>query len=439
MNKYIVSFFFIVCTSLLSPAKDKVYAQKPEDTLSLHKIIGVVMQNHPSIKQANEAIQTANSAIGLAKSGYYPNIDFSASYMRIGPVAELSFPGMGNFQLYPADNFNAGINIYQGIYDFGKTAKSVAFAKENKNLSQQSLEQVKQKLAFSTTLVYYSMVYLQEAIKINKQQLQTLQNHLDYMMKKQESGSATSYEILSTKVKISATESMGIDLQTGLKNQITEMNALMGQSQNTSICVRQETEMAFSPLPLDSLISFALDHRDDIKMTKEKAFLASLKYKMVKAQDNPILNFQFSGGGKNGYIPEFNVIKANFAAGLGLKIPLFEAGRSKFNLSLAKSNITLNDYETELVKQNATAEVIENVENIKAALKKIERFQLQLNQSNEAYLLAEKSFNSGSLTNLDILDAATNVSESNLLLIKSKVEYILNVFKLKLSIGERLY
>ncbi|MEI8201774.1 MAG: TolC family protein [Bacteroidota bacterium] len=437
IKKYI-KFTLLLIGAIIS-FSNIVQGQNSKDSLSLNKIISTVVQNHPSVKEAIEAINSANAGIGLAKAGYYPNIDVSASYTRLGPVQEITFPGFGTFQLYPANNYAANLNYFQTLFDFGKTAKGVTLAKENKNLSQLTIEQVKQKLAITTTMFYYSMVYLQEAIKINKEQQKTLEEHLAFIEKKQETGSATPYEILSTKVKISTVESIGIDLQTSLRNQITELNSLMGQTENTSFSVKQELDIKLPNISQDSILSYAFEHRDEIKITKEKAILAALKYKLVKAQDNPSLNVQLSGGGKNGYIPDLNAIKPNFLAGLGLKIPIFEGSRLKFNLSQAKSNITYIDYETELAKRTISVEVAENEENLKASLKKIERFSLQLSQSQEAFELAQTSFKAGSITNLDLLDAATTISESNLLLLKSKIEYATNIFKLKIAVGERLY
>jgi len=410
-----------------------------DDSLLLGKIISIVVQNHPSVKEAAEAINLADAGIGLAKSGYYPNIDASASYARIGPIQELTFPGFGTFQLYPADNYSASLNYNQTVFDFGKTSKNVAFANGNKNLSQQTLEQVKQKLAYTTTIIYYSVVYLQEAILINKEQLKTLQEHLDFIEKKLETGSATQYEILSTKVKISTVENMGIDLQTSLKNQITELNILMGQPENTSFTVKKELNINLPDVPKDSLFSFAFEHRDELKIAREKTTLSELKYKIVKAQDNPSLSVQLSGGGKNGYIPDLNTVKANFVAGLGLRIPIFDGTKSKYNLSQAKSSISITEFETEITKRAIISEIAENEENLKASLDKIEHFNLQLSQSQEAFQLAQSSFKAGAITNLDLLDAATTISESRLLLLKSRIEYIINVFKLKVSIGERLY
>lgn len=416
-----------------------VQGQNSVDSLTLSKIITVVEQNHPSVKEAVEAINSADAGIGLAKSGYYPNVDATASYARIGPVQELTFPGFGTFQLYPADNYSASLNCYETIFDFGKTSKNIAFAKEIKNLNQQTVEQVKQKLAFATIAIYYTIVYLQEAIVINKEQLKTLQEHLDFIDKKHETGSATQYEILSTKVKISAAENAGIDLQTNLKNQTTELNVLMGQPESTTIAVKKDLDIKLTEVREDSLLSFAFSHRDEIKIAQEKSTIAELKYKIVKAQDNPSLNVELSGGAKNGYIPDLNILKANYVAGLGLKVPIFNGTRSKYNLSQAKSAISMTGFETDLAKKTITSDVTENNENVKASMKKIERFKLQLSQSEEAFQLAQTSYQAGSITNLDLLDATTAISESSLLLLKSKIEYITNIFKLKASIGERLY
>ena len=176
-----------------------------------------------------------------------------------------------------------------------------------------------------------------------------------------------------------------------------------------------------------------------LKIAKEKTTLAELKYRDVDAQNNPTVNVQLSGGMKNGYFPDQAAIKPNYSAGLGVKIPIFDGTRSKFNLSQAKSAVSISESETELAKISVAKEVIQNEENLNASLKKIEHSNLQLSQSQEAFLLAQRSFKAGVITNLDLLDAETAISESSLLLLKSRIEYVTNVYRLKASIGERLY
>jgi outer membrane protein TolC len=446
MNKLRLLFSIIIALGIAFNASvygqnvnDKNNNQMSVDSLTLAKIISTVVQTHPSVKEMIEAITSAEAGVGLAKSGYYPNADVEASYTRLGPASELTIPHLGSFSLYPVNNYDVDVNVEDNIYDFGKTAKNVAMANEMKNLSTLSVEQVKQKLASMVTYQYYTAVYLQEAIVINKEQLRTLNNHLDFITKKKESGSATQYEILSTNVKISNVQSQGIDLLAALDDHLTELNSLMGQPPANRFNVKKDIEIKLPDHPSDSLIPYAYAHRDETRILDEKTTIASLKYNLIKNQNNPVFQLYASGGDKNGFFPNLNAMTLNFVAGVGFKYMLFDGTRTKYSLLQAKSAMQTTSLETDITKRNISSEVTENQENIYSALKKVEHNELQLKQAQEAFALAQTSFGAGSITNLDMLDAATAVSESKLLLLKSKIDYILNVYKLKASIGERLY
>jgi len=103
------------------------------DSLSLSAIIKEVVQNHPMVKKAMEDLNTSDAKIGIAQSGYLPNIDFTTAYSRIGPISQITLPDLGTFSLMPKDNYSATVNVNQTIYDFGKTDKNVLFEKQGKN------------------------------------------------------------------------------------------------------------------------------------------------------------------------------------------------------------------------------------------------------------------------------------------------------------------
>ena len=96
-------------------------------------------------------------------------------------------------------------------------------------------------------------------------------------------------------------------------------------------------------------------------------------------------------------------------------------------------------YESELTKRTISDEVYEAEARMVAEKKKISQFVLQLEQALKAYSLAETSFKSGVITNLDLLDANTAVSESKLMLLKARIDYAVSIYKLKAAMGERLY
>lgn len=409
------------------------------DSLSIKNIIEQVVATYPTVKVAEEAINYADLRIRSVKTGYNPVIDMNASFANLGPVTKLTIPSFGTFQLYPGNNYSASVNYQQLVYDFGRIRQNIELENENKALSEQTLEQVKQKLSLITVNNFYTLVFLQAAIKIKDEQLLALSEHLQYVEKMMATGSATEYQLLSTKVRISTVESQKVDLVASLAAQQASLNSLLGNDQSNSPVVKNELIVNQPVIPYDSILLYAFHNRDEVLINEKKESLAELRYGMVKLQNRPLLSFQASGGAKNGYIPYLDRITPNYVVGLGLRVPIFDGMKNKYNISQAQSAITSLSYESEITKRNISNELYEAEAYMFAAGKKINQFELQLTQALKAYSLAETSFKSGTITNLDLLDANTSVSESRLMLLKSRIDYAASIYRLKAALGERIY
>ena len=434
MNKIVT--IVLMCFVYTSQAQTST---KLSDSLTLDKIIKEVISNHPSIKQVEEALNMAESKISYAKSFSLPDISASAGYTRIGPTQELTFPGFGTFKLYPDDNWNAAVNVHQTVWDFGRVAGNVDVEKSNKELSLLTLDQTKQKMAIVSVHTFYTIVYLQKAIEIKDEQLTTLKEHLDFVKKKKESGSATEYEILSIEVKISNIESQKMDLETALNVQLTVLNSLLGETSNKQHTVKSDLNTQLPAFINDSLVSTAFAKRDEMVILANKNATAELRLKLAGLQRYPSIDAFASGGWKNGYIPDLNKLTANYTIGLGVKIPILDGHRTKLTVDMAKSALISNTFEVETTKRTITNEVIENKTNMDAALKKVHQFEMQYSLAQKAHALAQTNFKAGAITNLDLLDATTSVSESRLYLLKSKIDYEISIFKLKAAMGMKLY
>ncbi len=420
---------------VVSDANEKL----PSDSLSLKGIIHRIITNHPSVKAAEEAINNANARIGLAKTGYYPVADIAANYSNLQPVTKISIPDLGTFQLYPSNNYSASVNYSQVVFDFGRTRQNIGLENENKAVSEQALEQVKQKMSLYAVNNFYSLDYLQAAIRIKDEQLDALNEHLHYVEKMFATGSATEYQVLATKVKISTVESQKVDLIAALEAQQASLNSLLGNKQSTQPVVQNELSVDIPTMSKDSIVSFAFRNRDEVLINEKKTSLAELRYGMTKLQNKPLLSLIATAGAKNGYLPDLDKPIPNYVVGLGLRIPIFDGTKNKYNLAQAQSAITSLSYESELTRRNISDELYEAEAYMVAAQKKIAQFELQLVQAMKAYSLAETSFKSGVITNLDLLDANTAVSESKLMLLKARIDYAASIYKLKAALGERLY
>jgi outer membrane protein TolC len=331
--------------------------------------------------------------------------------------------------------------VNENIYDFGKTSKNVALDEQNKEMTKLSVTQLKQRLSIAIMGNFYSIAFLQEAINIKDDQLKTLNEHLHFVEKKASTGSATRYDILTTKVRISVIENQKTDIQTSLQIQNGQLNSYLGKSQDTQLKLRNEL---FTPIlvpSVDSLCNVAFMNRNELKISKQKEAILQSRLNIVKAQNNSSLNAFASGGLKNGYLNDNfqDVGKLNYTVGVGIKVPIFDANRSKFAKIQASADIEGNQQETELTRRSISNEVIESRANAIAALKKVTQSELQLDQAQQAYTLAEINFQAGVITNLDLLDSFTTVSESKLVLLKTKIDFSVNLLKLRIALGEQIY
>jgi len=405
------------------------------DSLSLPQILKQVLVSYPTIDKAQEAIQAAEAGVGLAKSGYYPNITANAGYTRIDPVPELTIPILGHFIMAPNNNYNASVGVYENVYDFEKTRRNVQLEKSTKELSEKNLDLVRQRLTLLTSISYYTLIYLQEAIKIKENQISTLQKHIDFVTRKEQTGSATQYEILSTQVRLSNAENQKVDLQASRQTQQAILNSFLGRPVKTPLKVQGNFVSSQPEIHPDSLIIYALDHRSEMGMARLSEKHAQLHLRSVRVMDNPTLGAFAEGGFKNGYFPNLGTFTPNIAAGLGLNASIFDATRRRNSIKMANSQISMAQSDIEQTSREISTEVYQNETNLLASLKKIDQSMLQVKQADEALNLAAVSFKTGAITNLDLLDAETALEESRVNLLRARIDYAIDVVRLNISVG----
>jgi outer membrane protein TolC len=272
-------------------------------------------------------------------------------------------------------------------------------------------------------------------MKINDEQITNLREHLDLINKKKETGSATDYEVLSTQVKLSAAESQKTDLESNMAVQLAILNSLLGQPEGTQIIVSERTFVPMQQEIQDSTIARALKNRTEIKMAEEHVRIMQMRIDLAKSDHNPTIRVYASAGGKNGFVPDINKFQANFSAGIGLRVPIYDASRTKNTISLAQSSYLLSQHEKDMTNLEITNEVVNYYQKELAAAKKVEQTQLQADQAKKAFDLANTSYSAGVITNLDLLDATTSLSESNLRLLKARIDMLIGYYELLIAQG----
>jgi outer membrane protein len=405
------------------------------DSLTVEEAIKMAIARHPLVQQASETLQASLARVEQSRSGYYPVSDVELSYVRLAPIAQLSFPGLGKFKLYPENNYDEHIVLRQTVYDFGKTSSGVEVNKSNVELASDNVEFVKTNLAYQTAQTFYAILFLRQSILVQIRQIDVLNQHLIVAQKKAQSGTATDFDVLTTQVRIAAAQSRRLDLQNELQKQEASMARLLSMPVDAEIRLRGEfTYIPIAP-NLDSLTALAKKQRIELKLAQDAEKTAELQQHAISLRDMPALKVNLAYGLKNGYIPNLDVLRGNIAVALQASIPVFNGFRTRNEEDEASANYRATAARSRDVERLILTEVQQAISDLQTNAEKIETSTLQVTQAKQAVEIAASRYESGIITNLDLIDSETALTQAELMHLEALHHYVLSRYTLEKAVG----
>ena len=414
------------------------FAQQEAKSLTLQEAIQNALTNQPLLKQAEEQINAAKAKINQQESFYYPEVEGDISYTRIGPIPSFNFGG-SNLYLAPNNNYDIHVSARELLYDFGKRDALVELAKSYKLSSEDEIGLIKNNLAYQTTKAFFSVLFLEKSIDVKNEQINNLNQHIDITTKKVQSGSATDYDILTTKVKLAAVQNQKVDLLNALTKAKIFLGSLMGWKDNTEIILSGEFNADSTYFNSDSLLAEAYSKRPEMILAKDAENSASMGKQLASFSDKPMLNLFASYGLKNGYEPNLEVLRGNWAAGVNASIPIFNGSLKDGKVEEAEAKLKAASAKILEIERNIKLEVDKSVADYNSNLAKFRNTQLQVEQAKQAVKRAQLSYQDGVITNLDLIDAETSLSEAELQYVQILYYNVLNSYEVNHAVGKKLW
>jgi outer membrane protein TolC len=430
---------FYVLLVLGLTANTLLAQQVEKKNLNLNKAVSLTINNYPLIKQAEKNVEVADAKIKVQESFDFPVVRAEASYTRIGPVPSIGLPGAGSFELATPNNYDAHVGAFYNLYDFGKKDAQMDFVRSYKKSATDNIDLVKSNLAFATVQTYYSILFIEQGLAVNDTDAATLNQHIDITNRKIESGTATDYDLLSTKVRLADYQSNKVALQNQLNNQKIVLQHLTGLPNKDQIKVSGNFSLLTTSVNIDSLVNVAYRQRPEIKLALDQENTAMLKKSVVAHGDLPDVNVSFNYGLKNGFEPNLDVLRGNWAATVGVSVPIFNGFRTRNQEEEANAGIDVSKINTINIKQKIAAEVQKAAENVESNLLQIQTAELKINLAEQVVQKARAQYASGVGTNLDLLDAETKLADARFLYLRTTYENIMQTYELKKAVGDIIW
>jgi outer membrane protein len=418
-------------------------ANSEEILLNLDQAISRAVNNNPLIEQAMAHLSAARTAVSEAHGPYYPRITGSSSYTRIEPEQSFSIPELGSFSLGQEDNWDFAIGLDQILFASGRRAVSVQLAETGISTAQNSVDRVKMNLAYNTVQTFYTVLFLKEQVSTLDQQLADLEQHFSMIQKKEQTGSATKFDVLSTQVRVASLKSERISIRNKYQKALIALKALDGFNPEASVtpsgAFTAEGGDSGPDIDIQSLLKQALEDRPEVKQALAGEDSAGLGLKMARLERLPTLSAHTQAGFKNGILPNTGSLTFNWNAGVQLAVPLFNGLVVVDRIQEAQSNLDAARQNTTSIRRTVTTQVLQAFQDLSASREAVQMSLVQLRQSQEALDAAKVQYDLGVTTNVEYLDAQTALEQAKLAHLAAVYHEVLSEYSLKQSIGQRIW
>jgi outer membrane protein TolC len=406
-----------------------------QDSLTVEQAVQRVLQTHPALEQALANTRAAEARVLQTSSAKLPEVTTEADYAHIGPIPEFSFPVFGTFVLAPADNYDAHISGKYTLYDFGKTSSAVDLSQSKVQTSRDAIELTKTGLALQTIRTFYMIILLQKSMQVQDEQIEALTQHLSVTQKRVTAGSATNFDVLTTQVRVATSQNQRVEIQNSLQKQESVFRQLLNLSTNVPLMIRGSFQQAPLSLNMDSLQQIALHQRAELKLARDAEESARLQKNASSRGNMPSLKLIAAYGLKNGYEPNLYPLRGNWMWGAQAQIPLFDGGKVSHQEEEAQAAIESEQAHTQDAGRQIRSDVEQAVSDVQASWSKVQISDVQLQQAFEAVAIARTRYETGSITNLDLLDAETAESTSKLMSLQALYRYVISKYELDRAVG----
>ena len=413
-------------------------AQTPDDSLTREDVIRLTLSNQPQVSEAEQRLAAADARIEVNRASLYPEVAISGGYTRIAPVSTITL-GSQSFRSYPNDNYDAHVELRQTLYDFGKNRTSIDVATAARQSASDYIDQVRRDLAYQAIAAFYSILILQNTVAVIDSEIAALQQHAAVSTKRIQAGTATNYDTLTTAVRIALANNERTDAVSAMSSQMILLHELTGLPDERPINLKGSFA-AVSALPrLDSLLTAAEENRPELILARDAERVAEMQLRLAGLGDRPSVSFTASSGVRNGYVPTLSEPKANYTAGVLLRMPLFNGHRTRYEVVTAQANLLAAREHTADVRRQMAVEVRQALVSVQSSLTKISSADVQVRQAEQAVAMANTRYEAGVITNLELLDAQTTLLQSRLIRLRAFYDYTVGLARLDRATGREIW
>ncbi len=320
------------------------------------------------------------------------------------------------------DAATAQVKVTQVLFTWGQVGAAVRAAKLGFGLADEQLRRFRQDVARDVTTGFYDVLVAQELVKIAGLDLAQKQRHLDEATKRQSAGTATDYDVLAAQVAADNARPNVIHAQNLVRTARLQLAVLLAETGEIDVSGNLSTPLEAVPAYQET-VAKALDNRPDLGELKATRGVYNELVTIAKASNKPRVDFSTGWGA--GWVGLKTISSHGYLwnAGLFASVPLFDGFRTKGQVAQARSDLSRISLDEMKLRDAVALQVRAALDAVREASDVVKALSGTVQQAEKLLALAEKGFELGVKTRLEVQDAELNASNARLSLARGQRDY----------------
>ncbi|WP_278625431.1 TolC family protein [Parabacteroides gordonii] len=427
--------------------------------LNLSKALEIALSENPTVKVADKEIEKKKYAQKGSYAALFPQISFAADYNRTLKKQVMYMDGfdMGSTEIPEGtdavdmskgievgrdNNWSLGFNASMPLVN-ASLWKSLSISALDVELSVEQARSSKISMVNQVKKSFYSVLLANDSYRVFKESYDNaMENYLD-IKKKYEQGTVAEYDLIRADVTVKNSEPNMLQALNSLTLAKWQLKALLGMDLETEIncegtLVDFETELFADFLSTDTTLAENTDLKQiDLQAEQLKKTLMMQKFDYLPTLSLTGL-YQWTSMNNDFKFTDYQWNPYSMI-GVSLSIPIFSGGSKYHKIKQTQVSMQQMDLQREDTKRNLQLAIKQYMDNMNTCIKKFDAAQKGVEQANRGYLIAQKRYDTGAGTLLEMNDAELALTQSKLNFNQSIYDYMVAKSDLEKVLGQQNY
>lgn len=423
--------------------EDPVVNKQPGDmTFTLESAAKRGLQANPQIRAARFAVRAGeyNRLAQLGEFGFKVDVAYNVEH-AIGSDNSSQTRFISNNVDAPDNLYTFTASLTQPLFTGFRLLNSYQRAKLAKEQAEAQLRQAELQLMLSIQTNYLELLRARMDLRSREDAVARLESQLKVSQAFYDVGLQPRLDVLQAETELANARQLQLNAQNRVSTQVIRLNTLLDLPIDAP--VRYEGDLDYMPfdMALDRSLELAYAQRPNLNIARKSVEIAQRDAGIVASRFYPNVNAQLSyttvgdDPSASGY-DDFDTETSDTSIGAFLNWNVFEWGSTYNSYLAAKQNVSQLESALANERLNVGFEVKANLLAIQEAADRIRAGKTSIVASREGFRMALARYQAQVGTYTEVLDAQSNVTQSEALLAQALSDYQTAIANFYASIGE---